>query len=100
MVQPLTYCIGRVAPIYNLVLVVVVIILFVHLFNTPRKKTYIKPWKFLFVAVLIFVVEEIITVLDQAAVIAVPKIVFPLLEMVIITAFIYMLLLQREYVKK
>ena len=100
MVTELAYCLGRVAPYYNLVLVVVVILLFFKLFKTPNKKTYIRPWKFLFAALLVFVVEEIITVFDMANMIMVPKIVFPLLETVIITLFIYMLLLQKDNLKK
>lgn len=100
MVQTLAYCLGRVAPYYNLVLVVIVILLFLKLFKTPNKKTYIKPWKFLFAAVLVYVGEEVITVFDMAGLISAPKILFPLLEMIIITLFIYVLLLQRENIKK
>ncbi len=96
MVQTLAYCLGRVAPYYNLVLVIIVIILFLKLFKTQNKKTYIKPWKFLFYAVLVYLGEEIITVFDMALLIQVPKIVFPLLETIIITLFIYVLLLQKE----
>ncbi len=100
MVQTLAYCLGRVAPYYNLVLVVIVILLFLKLFKTQNKKTYMKPWKFLFAAVLVYLGEEIITVFDMAGLISVAKIVFPLLETVIITLFIYVLLLQRENIKK
>ena len=100
MAQTLAYCLGRIAPYYNLVLVVIVIFLFLKLFKTPNKKIYIKPWKFLFVVILVYVAEEIITVLSMANLISVPKITFPLLEMLIITLFIYVLLLQREHIKK
>ena len=100
MVQTLAYCLGNVAPYYNLVLVVIVMLLFLKLFKTQNKKTYIKPWKFLFAAVLVYLGEEIITVFDMARLIQVPKIIFPLLETVIITLFIYVLLLQKEHTKK
>ncbi len=100
MVQTLAYCLGRIAPFYNLVLVVIVILLFLKLFKTQNKKTYIKPWKFLFAAVLVYLGEEIITVFDMAGLISVAKIVFPLIETVIITLFIYVLLLQKENIKK
>lgn len=100
MVQTLAYCLGKVAPYYNLVLVVIVVLLFLKLFKTSNKKTYLKPWKFLFAAVLVYVVEEIITVFEIAGLISVPVIIFPLLEMVIITLFIYVLLLQKENIKK
>jgi len=102
MVQELGlgYCFGMVAPYYNLVLVTIVILLFLKLFKTPNKKTYIKPWKFLFAALLVYVGEEIITVLNMANLINVPKVIFPMLETLIITLFIYVLLLQKENVKK
>jgi len=100
MVQTLGYCLGRVAPYYNLILVVIVILLFLKLFRTPNKKTYIMPWKFLFAALLVYVAEEIITVFHMANMISVPAIVFPLFEMAIITLFIYVLLLQKENAKK
>lgn len=98
--QTLAYCLGKVAPYYNLILVFIVILLFLKLFKTSNKKVYIIPWKFLFGAVLVYVGEEIITVFDMAYLISVPKVVFPLLEMWIITLFIYALLLQKENVKK
>ena len=100
MVYELAYCFGRVAPFYSLALVILVVILFLKLFKTPNKKTYIRPWKFLFTAVLVYVLEEIITVLHMANVIQAPKILFPLFEMVIITIFIYVLLLYKECIKK
>lgn len=100
MVQTLAYCFGRVAPYYNLALVVIVILLFFKLFRTPNKRTYTKPWKFLFAAVLIYVGEEIITVFNMASLINAPKIIFPLFEMAIITLFIYVLLLQRQSIRK
>jgi len=93
------YCLGNVAPYYNLVLVLIVIALFIKLFKTPSKKTYLMPWKFLFAAVLVYVGEEILTVLYMANMIQVPKITWPLFEAVIITLFIYVLLLQKENVK-
>ena len=100
MVQTLAYCLGRIAPYYNLVLVFIVILLFLKLFKIPNKKVYIKPWKYLFLAVLVYVFEEVITVFDMADLVVIPNILFPLLEMIIITLFIYVLLLQRESIKK
>ncbi len=100
MVHELAYCVGSVAPYYNLVLVIIVLLLFLKLFKTPNKKIYITPWKFLFAALLVFVVEEIITILNMANIITASKLVFPLLETIIITLFIYMLLLQKDRLKK
>jgi len=91
--------IGVVAPYYNLAFVIVVVLLFLRLFKIPNKKIFLTPWKLLFLAVLIFIVEEILTVLKQAAVIDYPRIVNAVFEFFIITIFIYTLLIQKEYVK-
>ncbi len=99
MVETLAYCIGRVAPLYNLVLVIIVIFLFLKLFKTKTKKN-LTPWKYLFAAVLVYVLEEVVTVFDMAGLINAPKLIFPLFEMVIITLFIYVLLSQKENTKK
>lgn len=90
---------GLVAPYYNLVLVVIVVILFLRLFSCKKSSMYIKPWHFLFFSLIVFVVEEIITVLEGAKLIDAAAIIFPLLETIIITSFIYMLLLQKNYLK-
>ena len=95
----LAQSIGLTAPYYNLALVAALLVLFLVLFNIKSKKVFIKPWKFLFFSILVYVGEEIITVMDNIGMITAPQLLFPLLEMVIITSFIYMLLLQKEYVK-
>ncbi|HZX45428.1 MAG TPA: hypothetical protein VFF28_07145 [Candidatus Nanoarchaeia archaeon] len=95
----LAYCFGNVAPFYNLALVAVVIYLFIRLFQKADKKMFIKPWKLVFSAVLIYVFEEIITVLDMSGTLDIPAVTFPLLETAIISIFIYGLLLQKEKVK-
>lgn len=100
MVQTLDYCLGNVAPYYNLVLVVIVILLFLRLFKMPNKKIYLKPWKFLFGAVLVYVGEEVLTIVEMSYSIILPGIIFPLIEMGIITLFIYALLLQKDNTKK
>ena len=93
-----TQCLGYVAPFYNIALVIIVLIMFVKLFLTPNKKIFTEPWKWLFFAVLIYVLEEIITVLDASGV-SVSLLVYPILETAIITCFIYMLLIQKQYVE-
>ena len=93
-------CVGKVAPYYNLILVVIAVILFIRLFNTPNKKAYMLPWKFLFFSVMAYILEEIITVIDMAGLAPIPPIIFPILEMVIITSFTYMVLLQKNYTEK
>ena len=91
---------GMVAPLYNLALVVVAIILFIVLFRTQNKKTFMQPWYFLFACVLIFVVEEVITVFRNAGAITfIPRYTNSFFELAIIILFIYLVLLQKEYVK-
>ena len=96
----LGFCLGMVAPFYNLVFVLIVIALFIKLFSLPNKKVYILPWKLLFCAIIFYLIEEALTVLAILFNFTIPRIVAPLLEMAIISLFIYMVLLQKEYVSK
>jgi len=93
--------IGEVAPLYNLGLVIIALILFVTLFTTKvkDKRVYLMPWKLLFFGVLIFVVEEVMTVLRMMEIVNIPRHINGFFELIIICTFIYMLLLQREHVK-
>jgi len=92
-------CLGFVAPYYNMVLVLIVIALFAALFKKENRGIFIKPWKFLFFAILVYVIEELLTITNGVGITNTPRILNSLFEMVIITSFIYMLLIQREYVK-
>ena len=91
-------CIGLGASYYNLAMVVIVIILFITLFRIKTKQ-FIFPWKLIFAAVCIYVIEEVLTVLEGLKVLTVPVIIPPILEMAIILLFIYALLSQREFLK-
>jgi len=92
---------GTIAPYYNLAMVVAVIWLFIALFKTPPKaKVFLFPWKLLFFAVIVFVIEEVLTVTRSAGVIDIPIHINAFFELVIISVFIYALLLQKEYVSK
>ncbi len=92
---------GMIAPYYNLAMVVVAVWLFIALFKTePKAKVFLFPWRLLFFAVLIFIIEEIFTVLRSAGLIDIPIHINAFFELVIISVFIYALLLQKEYVKK
>ena len=95
----LTECLGNVAPYYNLALVVIAVGLFFKLFSLKNEKLYLAPWRLLFVAVTIFIVEEILTVLNFAGIFYTPRILNAVFEFAIITIFIYMLLIQKEYLK-
>ena len=97
LIKPVTYL--------NLILVIIVIFLFIKMFlRKSHKKIYLKPWVLLFIGVLIFVLEEILTVLRHSGIIKFINesnylIYNGFFEMAIITSFIYMLLLQKEHVK-
>ena len=92
-------CAGMVAPFYNLVLVTIVVILFIVLLRTKTKVDN-KPWKLLFVAIIIFIIETFATIMGSAGIVVIPRAYFGLLEMGIISIFIYTLLLQKEAIKK
>jgi len=93
--------VAQVAPLYNLGLVIIAVYLFIKLFSTPirDKRVYLMPWKILFFALLVFIIEEVLTVLRGADVINIPKHINGFFELIIICTFIYMLLLQKEHIK-
>ena len=93
---------SQVAPIYNLGFVIIVIFLFLKLLSTPirDKRVYLLPWKIIFFAVTIYIVEEGLTILRQLEIINVPVHINGFFELIIICTFIYMLLMQKEHLKK
>ena len=92
---------AQAAPFYNLGLVIIVLILFIKLFTTPirDKRVYLTPWKILFFAVAIFVLEEVLTILRATELVNIPIHINGFFELIIICTFIYMLLLQKEKIK-
>ena len=97
----LATCLAQVAPLYNLGLVLLVVVLFLKLFNTQirDRRVDLMPWKLLFFAVIVFIIEEALTVLRQIDVINIPVHINGLFEFVIICVFIYTLLLQKQHIK-
>lgn len=92
---------GMIAPYYNLAMVLVVVWLFLALLKIePKAKVFLFPWRLLFFAVLIFIIEELFTIFRSAGLIDIPIHINAFFELVIISVFIYALLLQKEYVKK
>ena len=92
---------GIVAPYYNLAMVLVVVFLFTKLFKTePKAKVYLFPWILIFVALMVYILEEIITIFRAAGLVDIPIHINAFFELVIIATFIYALLSQRDYVKK
>lgn len=92
---------GAVAPLYNLLFVVVAVFLFIKLFNTKVRdhRVYLAPWKLIFVALCIFIVEEVLTVLRSLDLISIPVHINGFFEIAIVSLFIYALLLQKRFVK-
>jgi len=96
-----TIALGMVAPYYNLVLTLIAFYLFIKLFRTkPKTKTYFAPWGCILLAMLVFVLEEILTILRAQGIINIPIHINGFFELAIIILFIYTLLIQRQYVKK
>lgn len=92
---------GMTAPYYNIAMTAIVVWLFIKLFKAePQAKVFLFPWKLLFFALIIFIVEELITILRTTGIIDIPVHINAFFELVIIATFIYALLLQKEYVKK
>ncbi len=97
----LALSLAEAAPWYNLGLVIVAIVLFTKLFNTPvrDRRVYLMPWKILFFALLVFIIEEVMTVLRSMNIINIPVHINGFFELIIICTFIYTLLLQKEHLK-
>ncbi len=97
-----TVALGMIAPWYNLGLVVISLWLFIKLFSVESisKKVFLMPWKYLFIALLIYIVEEALTVLRSAEILNIPRHINGFFEVAIISIFIYTLLLQQQYIQK
>ncbi|MFH1054147.1 MAG: hypothetical protein V1740_07045 [Candidatus Woesearchaeota archaeon] len=100
MVTDFEIALGMVAPFYNLIMAAIVLFLFLKLFKLPNRLVYLKPWKVLFAAFIVYLFEEAFTVMRKLGVADVPIILNGLFEMIIISLFIYMLFLQKEYIKR
>ncbi len=97
----LALSLAEAAPLYNLGLVIVAIALFLKLFTTPirDRRIYLMPWKLLFAAVSIFIVEELLTIMRQMDIINIPRHINGFFELIIICTFMYTLLLEKEHLK-
>ena len=98
----LAVSLAQAAPLYNLGLVVIALILFCKLFTSGVRSTkiYLMPWKLLFVGLVIFIIEEALTILRSLDYINIPIHINGFFEVLIISTFIYALLLQKEHVKR
>lgn len=92
----------EVAPMYNLVLVIIATVLFIKLFALPKKdrRAYTKPWIYIFIGMMLFLIITILTILRMQGIIDIPIHINGFFELVIIILFIYSLLLQEEFMNK
>jgi len=67
-------CLEVVAPYYNLALVAIVVFMFIALFKTKNKKVDLLSWKILFFIVIIYIIEQVLTVLFNLGLIIIPRI--------------------------
>lgn len=88
------------APFYNLGFVLVMLFLFGKLFGLKNKGVFLRPWYFLFAAVVVFIIEEVITILRAAGIIDITLHINGFFELLIISLFIYTLLLLKEHVNR
>ena len=97
-----TIALGAVSPYYNLVFALIALYLFLKLLKTKpaSKRIFLTPWKLILLALLIYLVEEIITVLRAAGFISIPIHINGFFELAIISIFIYTLLVQKQYLAK
>ncbi len=64
---------GMIAPYYNLALVLVALLLFTKLFKTePKAKVYLFPWILVFAALLVYILEEALTIFRALGLIDIP----------------------------
>jgi hypothetical protein len=98
--EQIAECLGIGAQYYNLALVIVVIIMYIILLRLPAGKAFIKPWKYIFASLCIYIIEQILSILNTTGAVTVHPIIFPILEFFIITIFIYTLLTLKEHIKE
>ena len=95
-----TECLGIGAQYYNLALIVVVLILYITLLMTPNiKKTFLTPWKYIFASLCIYIVEQILSIINTTGAMKIHPLIFPIFEFFIIIIFIYALLTMKEHIK-
>lgn len=97
----LSVAFGIVTPYFNLVFGAIALFLLSRLLSLKAKKdVYVEPWKFLFIALCAFMIEETLVILYGLGIELVPKITFGFLEIIMVTSFIHMLMLQKDYLMR
>lgn len=97
----LTAALGMIAPYYNLALTAIAFYFFMKFFKTkPKTKVFFLPWIYILLAMIIYILEEVTTIMRVNGLINIPVHINGFFELAIIILFIYTLLLQKQYMKK
>ncbi|HII68617.1 TPA: hypothetical protein HA270_01995 [Candidatus Woesearchaeota archaeon] len=91
--------VGITAAWLNLILAVILVIMVVRLLRTKSNTLFISPWQWLLFSLAVFFIEEVVAIMDLVGTFDAPKIFFPIFEIVIISSFLYMLLLQIQFMR-
>ena len=91
---------GLIAPYYNLLFVIIVVILFIKLFRESNERTFMLPWELLFAVICIFIFEETLTVLRMAGIISIPIHINGFFELAIAIIGVYLIFVQKAHIKK
>ena len=67
---------------------------------TMREKEVLLPWKIIFAAVLFFIFQHIITILQELGIYDRPEFLLGFVDLIIVGLFIYTLLLKMEQLKE
>jgi len=95
----ITNSIALAAPYYNLILFAIAIILFLKLIPNATRRMYALPWNVLFVAVIVFLIEQLLSVLRQTGIVYSPVHINGFFQLVIASLLVYCLLIQKEHVQ-
>ncbi len=88
-----------VAPWYNLAMILVGLYLFFILSKIKSNSINLTPWKFVFAALGVGLIEEITIVLRSSGIISVPVHINGFFEVIIICLLLYTLFLKRKILK-
>ena len=91
-----TEAFSLVSPWYNLAMILVGVYLFSILAKIKSKKIDLNPWKFVFGALGVGLLEEITIVLRSSQIVSIPIHINGFFEIIIISLLLYTLLLKRK----
>lgn len=89
-----------IAPYYNLLFVLIVLILFIKLFREKTSRTFIMPWELLFAIICVYIIEEVLTILRKVGAISIPVHINGFFELAIAIMGVYLLFVQKDHIKK